>query len=69
MVYYTLKLSSKLQWLILLYFYNKKTKQKSENIPLKLKKKKSLLGRVAFQFLCSTILHNVGCEKGFSAGL
>ena len=37
MVYCTLKISRKLQWLILLYFYNRKTKQKIENIHLKLK--------------------------------
>lgn len=36
MVYWTLKISRKLQWLILLYFYNRKNKHKSENIPLKL---------------------------------
>lgn len=37
MAYCALKISRKLQWLILLYFYNKKTKLRSENIPLKLK--------------------------------
>lgn len=31
--------------------------------------KKSFLGRAPFWFTCSSILHDVGCEKGFSAGL
>lgn len=64
MVYYMLKLSSKLQWLILLYFYNKKTKQKSENIPLKLKKNPFWAG-LHFSFYAAPFYTTLAVKRDF----
>lgn len=65
MVYYMLKLSSKLQWLILLYFYNKKTKQKSENIPLKLKKKNPFWAGLHFSFYAAPFYTTLAVKRDF----